>query len=42
MPKAQKKVFAQEAQSQTFCVSCFKPGTQTAHMMSAGTQTTSK
>jgi hypothetical protein len=38
LPQAQKKALTKEAKMQTFCVSCFRSGTMTAHMASSGTQ----
>ena len=36
MLPASRKGVAKETKMQTFCVSCFRPGTLTAHMASSG------
>ena len=36
MLPAARKGSAKETKAQTFCVSCFRPGTLTAHMASSG------
>jgi hypothetical protein len=42
MHKYQKQQFAIEARMGVFCVSCYKPGTLTAHMSSSGTSASAK
>jgi len=37
MAMPQKKAWTKEARQVTFCISSFKPGIQTAHMVSSGT-----
>lgn len=36
MPVGQRKLWSKEARQVSFCISSFKPGSQTAHMVSSG------
>jgi len=36
MPVGQRKIWSKEARQVSFCISSFKPGSQTAHMVSSG------